>query len=101
MIKPDTADTVLKGTPAKVTVIPAISSITMLPGSLRPNCFSAMSAAYTAKPARAMTIANENHSDKRDSKKHGNSPNSEPKVPGATGILPIGPPVARNSIAAW
>jgi hypothetical protein len=79
----------LKGRPNNVKIMPAISSITIDPGSSVSNIFSASFAIHMANKMniRATKTAIENSTFER--KKQKGSPRTDPKVPGAKEMFPI------------
>jgi hypothetical protein len=78
----------LKGNPMRVTIIPAISSITIHPGS---SCFKTFAAAWEIHMAPPLNITVIKMADAiciPDNKKQSKRPKKEPNVPGANGTCP-------------
>jgi len=74
----------LKGNPIKVTIMPAISSITIQPGSFCFSIFSAASAMHTAKRIKNRVPSIAGASEIPVRAKQSGSPIKDPNVPGAT-----------------
>ena len=98
-IKPITTDLRLNGRPIRATIMPAISSITILPGSLFCKIFSARCAVQMAKTINPMMQSEANKKLILERTKQSGIPNKEPNVPGAKGMFPTKQPVARNMAA--
>jgi len=94
--KPAVTEMMLKGRPVNVKIMPAISSITIQPGSLRFSIFSASWAIHIAHRINIKVKSTAAEKPIFDIKKQSGSPRIDPKVPGAKEIFPIKQPVARN-----
>jgi len=71
----------------------------MAPGSFSPSMRAALEAAITAIRMKPASSAAETGLETDASSRQKGNPASEPKVPGAKGILPAPNPVARKSTA--
>jgi hypothetical protein len=86
---PAIIEVMLKGKPDNVKIMPAISSITIHPGSFSPNIFSALSAIHMA--LKINIKVNKTAIEKLifERKKQSKSPSTDPNVPGAKEMFPI------------
>jgi len=86
---PKVTEVMLKGNPNNVKIMPAISSITMHPGSSVFNIFSASLAIHMANKMNIRVNKTAIEKSIFERKKQRGSPRTDPKVPGAKEIFPI------------
>jgi hypothetical protein len=94
---PADTEVMLKGRPNNVKIMPAISSITIHPGSSVPNIFSASLEIHMAQKINIRVNKTAIAKSISERKKQRGSPRTDPKVPGAKEMFPIKKPVARNT----
>jgi hypothetical protein len=84
-MKPRISEVALSGMAIMVTIIPAISSATISPGSLRPVDLATMSAAIMERTVTTRTAASCQGRLRYDMPQTKRSPTALPAVPGAKG----------------
>lgn len=94
--KPAATENMLKGILRNVTIIPAVSSITIEGGSFFFNIFSAPLAIHIANRINSAVQITATNRSIFDRKKAIGRPAIDPKVPGAKGIFPTKQTVARR-----
>jgi len=86
---PKVTEVMLKGRPNNVKIMPAISSITIHPGSSVFNIFSASLAIHMAHKINIRVNKTAIEKSIFERKKQRGSPRIDPKVPGAKEMFPI------------
>ena len=86
---PKVTEVMLKGKPDNVKIMPAISSITIHPGSFKSIIFSASFAIHMAHKINIRVKKTAIEKSIFERKKQSKSPRTDPNVPGAKEMFPI------------